>query len=75
MFALRAAPNRDTLKSPYELIYRRQARTPLDILHHGWVEQDNFSFQWSECLAERLEVLRDVMRERVMKAVEDTKTY
>ena len=77
-FALRAAPNRDTLMFPYELIYGRQACTPLDILHHGWVEQENFSLdvsEWSKCLAESLEVLRDVMRERVMKAVEDRKTY
>ena len=73
-----AAPNWDTLMSPYELIYGRQARTPLDVLHHGWVEQENFSLdvsEWSECLAEKLEVLRDVMRERVLKAVEDRKTY
>ena len=38
LFALRAAPNRDSLFSPFELVYGRQVRTPLDILHQGWAE-------------------------------------
>ena len=36
LFALRAAPNRDTQYSPFELVYGRRIRTPLDIVHQGW---------------------------------------
>ena len=40
MFALRAAPNRDTLFSPYELLYGRAMRSPLDLMFEGWVDKD-----------------------------------
>ena len=33
LFALRSAPNRETGFSPYELVFGKQVRTPLDILH------------------------------------------
>ena len=67
LFALRSAPNRDTLYSPFELVYGRQVRTPLDILHQGWVEVDfeemNTS-EWADWLVDRLECWHEVMRQR-----------
>ena len=67
LFALRSAPNRDSLFSPFQLVYGRQVRTPLDILHQGWAElefEDLDTGEWSEWLADRLEYWHDVMRER-----------
>ena len=67
LFALRSAPNRDTLYSPFELVYGRQVRTPLDILHQGWVEVDfeqlNTS-EWADWLVDRLECWHETMRQR-----------
>ncbi len=40
LFALRSIPNRDSSLSPFELVFGHAARTPLDVLHHGWLEQD-----------------------------------
>ena len=71
LFALRAAPNRDTLYSPYELVYGRRVRTPLDIVHQGWVEIEFEKLnvdEWADWLKDRLEVTHDVMRERAKKA-------
>ena len=67
LFALRSAPNRDSLFSPFQLVYGRQVRTPLDILHQGWAElefEELDTGEWSEWLADRLEYWHDVMRER-----------
>ena len=76
LFALRSAPNRDTLFSPFELIYGRQVRTPLDILHQGWVEVDfeklNTS-EWADWLVDRLECWHEVMRKRNKAASKNRK--
>ena len=39
MFVLRASPNRDSLLSPCQLVYGKRARTPLDLLHYGWIDE------------------------------------
>ena len=71
LFALRSAPNRDSLYSPFELVYGRQVRTPLDILHQGWVEADfqqlNTS-EWADWLVDRLECWHEVVRKRNVDA-------
>ena len=67
LFALRSAPNRDSLFSPFELIYGRQVRTPLDILHQGWAEiefKDLNTSEWAEWLVDRLQHWHEVMRQR-----------
>ena len=67
MFALRSAPNRDSLYSPFELVYGRQVRTPLDILHQGWVElefEELNTSEWAEWLVDRLQCWHEVMRQR-----------
>ena len=71
LFALRSAPNRDTLFSPYQLVYGHQVRTPLDILHQGWAEVSFKELdvgEWAEWLIEKLEVWHDVCKERGQKA-------
>ena len=67
LFALRAAPNRDSQFSPFELVYGRNVRTPLDILHQGWSEQEFENLdtdEWAQWLVDRLEHWHDVMRNR-----------
>ena len=76
MFALRAAPNRDTGLSPYELVYGKLVRTPMDVLHSGWLcpESQQLDVEtWGELLASQLEALRDVARERGLVATEKRK--
>ena len=67
LFALRSAPNRDSGFSPFELIYGRHVRTPLDILHQGWAQKEFEQLdtdEWAQWLVERLECWHDVARER-----------
>ena len=71
LFALRSAPNKDTGFSPYQLVYGHRVRTPLDVLHQGWVEMEFEELEteeWSDWLVERLEVWHDLVRERGKKA-------
>lgn len=63
LFALRQAPNRDTGMSPFELIFGRNVRTPLELLYQGWVGIQETKLDvgtWVEQLNERLEVVREV---------------
>ena len=39
MFAARTFPNRDSGFSPYELVFGRNTRTPLDLLYAGWRDE------------------------------------
>ena len=76
LFALRSAPNRDSLFSPFQLVYGHQVRTPLDILHQGWAElefKDLDTGEWSDWLAARLEHWHSVMGERGKNASEKRK--
>ena len=62
LFALRQCPNRDTGYTPYEFLYGRNIRTPLDVLYAGWVENVGEQMDvcdWVEQLQGRLETLRD----------------
>ena len=71
LFALRAAPNRDIQFSPFELVFGRKVRTPLDIIHQGWaeIEFEQLEVQeWAQWLTDKLEVWHDVMRSRAEDA-------
>ena len=67
LFALRAAPNRDSGFSPFELVFGHTVRTPLDILYQGW-SVDTFhkfdALEWSEWLSDKLEVWHELQEER-----------
>ena len=78
LFALRAAPNRETRFSPYELVFGRQVRTPLDIIHQGWVEMDFEELdtvEWASWLKDRLRCWHEVMQERGEQAGKARKKY
>ena len=67
LFALRSAPNRDTGFSPYDLVYGRHIRTPLDIVHQGWAQREFSELdteEWAQWLVERLECWHSVAKER-----------
>ena len=76
LFALRSAPNKDSLFSPFQLVYGHRVRTPLDILHQGWAElsfSELDTGEWSDWLVDRLEVWHDILRERGKEASEKRK--
>ena len=71
LFALRAAPNRDTDFSPFELVYGRRVRTPLDVIHQGWCKEDFEDLdcgEWADWLSSKLEFWHEIMRERGVEA-------
>ena len=78
LFALRSSPNRDTQFSPFQLVYGHRVRTPLDILHQGWVQtafEKLDTVEWADWLVARLEVWHDVLRERGREASAKRKQY
>ena len=78
LFALRAAPARETGFSPFELVLGRQVRTPLDILHQGWSERDFENLdttEWASWLRDRLECWHEVMCKRGDQAGKKRKAY
>ena len=71
LFALRAAPNRDTDFSPFELVYGRRVRTPLDVIHQGWCKEEFEDLncgEWADWLISKLECWHELMRERGVEA-------
>ena len=71
MFAIRAAPNRESGFSPFDLVYGHRVRTPLDILYQGWTEIEYIDLdleEWSEWLKDKMKVWREVYVERLKVA-------
>ena len=71
LFALRQMPNRDTGLSPFELVYGRDVRTPLELVYGEWTgakgkEMDVCS--WVGQVQERLELVREAARSRKTEA-------
>ena len=77
--ALRMAPARDTGLSPYQIVYGRQMRTPLDILRGGW-RKKAYEYMdmtsWTTELADRLESVQDMLGSRgILAATQRKKHY
>ncbi len=67
MFACRAAPHANTGYSPFELVFGRQLRGPLDIMHEGWMGgdlQQSIAVEWIEQLREKLALVWEVAVEK-----------
>ena len=78
LFALRAAPNRDTGFSPFELVYGKRVRTPLDVFHQGWTQEEFEGLdcsEWANWLVTKLDCWHEVMRERGAEASKSRKEY
>ena len=72
LFARRQLPNRDTLLSPFELVFGRNVRTPLELIHIEWTgewAQPLDVCSWVEQVAERVELARETVRQRMTVAV------
>jgi len=77
MIALRAVPNPDAGLSPYELVYGKLVRTPMGMLHSGWLCPELHQLDvetWGELLASQLEAMRDVVREGGLVATDSCMT-
>ena len=71
LFACRSAPNRDSGLSPFEIIYGRHVRGPLELLHDMWdsTEKEKMNVcEWVAMLQERLEVVHDMLCEKMTEA-------
>ena len=71
LFAMRCAPNRDTGLSPFQLVYGRHVRSPLDVLYEGWVDVEYEEFDvevWSDWLSKRMKIWSEVAREKGLVA-------
>ena len=63
LFACRAAPHTNTGYSPFELVFGRQLRGPLDIMHEGWMGgdlQQSSTVEWIDKLREKLALVWEV---------------
>ena len=71
LFALRLAPSRDTGLSPFQLVYGRQVRSPLDVLYEGWVDEEYSDFDvelWTDWLGKRMKIWSEIAREKGLEA-------
>ena len=78
LFALRLAPNRDTGLSPFQLVYGRQVRSPLDVLYEGWVDVEYSEFDvelWTDWLGKRMKIWSEIAREKGLEASAERKLY
>ena len=76
VFACRSAPNRDLGFSPFELVFGKTVRGLLELLGDMWVSKESKAMnvcRWVEELEERLCVVWDAMRERMIEAKDSMK--
>ena len=78
LFAYREVPQASTGFSPFELLYGRQVRGPLDIIKETW-EASNKSTEsvvsYVLSIQERLAKLREIVRENLQSAQSNQKTW
>lgn len=79
MFALREVPSETTGFSPFELLYGRTPRGPMQILKHMWTkdpeEEPKTAYQYVLDLGDRLQKTSELAREASAKAKVKQKTY
>ena len=71
LFAYREVPQASTGFSPFELVYGRNVRGPLDILKESWVAKTRSPesvVSYVLMIQERLQKLRDIVRENLENA-------
>ena len=71
LFAYRSSPHTNTGFSPFEVIFGRTLRGPLDVLKDGWLSgdlKDVSTIEWVNKLRERLCEITDLVCEREAKA-------
>ena len=71
MFALSILPKRDSRCSPFEIIFSKNVHTPLELVNKSWIIQGTNKKQdveWVEDLYKRLDLIKDILREKMGKA-------
>ena len=71
LFACRAAPHANTGYSPFELVFGKQLRGPLDVVDEGWMGGDlsqSSAIEWIEKLKDTLALTWEVAVEKEQKA-------
>ena len=78
LFAYREVPQASTGFSPFELLYGRQVRGPLDILRDSWIASPKTSesiVSYVLLMQERLSELRDLVKQNLQHAQDSQKTW
>ena len=78
LFAFREVPQESTEFSPFELLYGRRVRGPLDVLKEAWVgyegEKENVNIHVLE-MSRCLEEMSELVKENVTKAQKKQRNY
>ena len=78
LFAYREVPQSTTGFSPFELLYGREVRGPLDILKEEWVAEkrsDESVVSHILAIRERMEEMTDIVKDNVKEAQQQQKTW
>lgn len=79
LFALRQMPNRDTQLSPFDIVFGREVRTPLELVHGEWVGHGDRRKRdvcaWVTQVQERIELAREAVRIRGERSVVERKNH
>ena len=78
VFAYRCSPHESTGYSPFEIIYGKNVRGPLEVLKESWERNEKEQFKvckWIEQLQQRLQVIRDSAKNKEVQAKENMKRY
>ena len=78
LFAYRCSPHSNTGFSPFEIIFGKPTRGPLDVLREGWLEgevQEVHVVEWVNKLSERLREMMQVVCEKERLAKERMKKH
>ena len=71
LFAYRSAPHKNTGFSPFEMVYGRQLRGPLEVLKEGWVSGDlrqTNAVEWVNEVREKMSMMKELMDVKEAKA-------
>ena len=78
LFTYREVPQSTTGFSPFELLYGREVRGPLDILKEEWVAEkrsDESVISHILAIRERMEEMTDIVKDNVKEAQQQQKTW
>ena len=78
LFAYREVPQESTGFSPFELLYGRDVRGPLDVMRHTWTMEcsgDQNVVSYVLLMREKMEKMADLVQENLQKAKHRQKTW
>ena len=78
LFSYREVPQETTGFSPFELLYGRRVRGPLDVLRESWTDEQSSKVPVAAHVVEmrdRMEEMGEIVREHAAKAQRKRKSY